>query len=505
MLSDSLMATLELVKQGKIDLRKATFAVPSTATTGLQFYNLEAPAKQLIPIILPLLKSTARTGGNFSIQSNWQVVTGQNTTNLTGGVPEGRRNGILAFTTTRYNAVYKTLEMEGSSTLQATLAAQNFDDVRGRARVMALNSLFLEQERTLFGGNTTNTGIALGTGPTPTVTVASTSAGSIATANAFVRILALTVEGLRQATVSATGVPAQRSVTPADGIGSAYTVNLGSGAISAEGTVGSMGGSTNQVKATWANVAGAAAYAVYAGSATGAANQNIVAITTSTTVLINAFVGANQAANATGLNADNSQDQYVYDGMFTQTIASFNGGTGGYFLSQNPLGTGAGTLTADGKGGISELDTIFTDRYKNYKFTEFEIHVGGNGLQNLKNKIRTGSTSSPFMIMVQDGKPDVVGGSQAVAYIHPLTGKAMPLILNPNVPDGVVFVKGTQLPAWFLNSNISNVWEVAERLSYMSIDWPLTTWEYKSAVIVDEVLKGYVPFGNAILADIVIG
>src|SRR5436189_86364 len=116
MLNESIIRTLELMKQGKIDLQKATFAQPANATSGLQLYDIETPAKNLIPIILVLLLSTPRSGGGKSIQSNWQVVTGQNTTNLTAGVPEGKRNAILAFSTARYNAVYKTLSMEGSAT-----------------------------------------------------------------------------------------------------------------------------------------------------------------------------------------------------------------------------------------------------------------------------------------------------------------------------------------------------------------------------------------------------
>jgi hypothetical protein len=510
MLSESIIKTLELIKQGKVNLqnlRKATFSQPANATSGLQLYDLETPAKQLIPIILPLLATTPRSGGGKSIQANWQVVTGQNTGNLTGGVPEGKRNGTLSFSTARYNAVYKTLSMEGSATLQATLAAQGFDDVRGRSRTMSLNSLFVEQERIMFGGNTTSTGIALGTGPTPVVTVASTTGGAITTANAFVRVVPLSVEGIRQTTVSATGIPSggKATITPADG-SSTYTVNLGNGAISAEGTVGSMTGSTNQVKATWANVKGAAGYALYYGSATGAANQTIMAVTTNTFYTFTTDKNAsNQAANAANLNTDNSQDQYVYDGMYTQTIASNTAGTGGYFLSMNPTGTAAGTLTADGKGGINEFNTFLIDRYNNYKFTEFEIHVGGNQMNNISNKIRQGSSSTPFMIQVQDGNANIRGGGRAIVYIHPLTGRELPIILNPNVPDGTIFFKGTQLPAWFANTNISSIWEVGERLSYTSMDWPLLSWEYKTAAIVDEVLKGYVPFGNGVLSEVAIG
>lgn len=499
MLSENLMSTIAMLKSSNFDLAKATFTQPTSATVGPQLYPIELPAKAIIPIILPLLKGTPRSGGGRSIQAHWDIFSSQNASNLTAGVPEARRNAVISYNLSRYNATYKTLSMEGSATWQAVAAAAGYalpsgGDLRGQAREFATKALFVEQERILFGGNTTNTGIALGTGPTPSVTKSATG-GTIATANAFVRVVPLSVEGVRQATVSATGVVGPRTVSP-NGGGATFVVNTGNGQVSAEGTIGSMTGSTNQVSATWTAVAGAAGYAVYSGSTTGAATQYITSIVFVNAVTLNALgVNTNQAANAAAVAADYSQDQWVYDGMFTQTVQN------GYHLSLN-----AATLTATGKGGINEFDAFFIDRYTNGKFTNFEVHVGGNMLNNIIQKTRTGSgAANPIVVTVTDGKPDFMGGGSSKGYIHPLTGDPQPYVLNPNVPDGMVFFKGTSLPAWFLNSNITNIWEVGERISYTARDWPEVDWSYNSAALVDEVLKGYVPQANGVVDHILIG
>jgi hypothetical protein len=65
--------TLDLLKAAQAapdDIIKS-FVQPSTATTGLQAYNLEAPSKKLCPILTPLRNTIPRVGGGFAIQANW--------------------------------------------------------------------------------------------------------------------------------------------------------------------------------------------------------------------------------------------------------------------------------------------------------------------------------------------------------------------------------------------------------------------------------------------------
>jgi hypothetical protein len=44
----------------------------STATTGITFYDLEAPAKLLFPVLTPLRNSIPRVTGKAGTQANWR-------------------------------------------------------------------------------------------------------------------------------------------------------------------------------------------------------------------------------------------------------------------------------------------------------------------------------------------------------------------------------------------------------------------------------------------------
>ncbi len=62
------------------DLIKS-FVQPSTATTGLQAYSLEAPSKKLYPVLTPLRNAIARIGGGYATQANWKAITNINVGN----------------------------------------------------------------------------------------------------------------------------------------------------------------------------------------------------------------------------------------------------------------------------------------------------------------------------------------------------------------------------------------------------------------------------------------
>ncbi len=269
---------MQMAKEGLIDLQKATFNEPTSSTTGFQAYNLIPPI-ELIPVSTPLAN-----------QANWKTATGINSVNLTSGVPQASRNGQVDYTLNEYSATFKTLYMEASATLQARLAGQGYDDVDARATKSALIAHQIEEEWMLLGGNTTSTGIALGSVTGLAVTVSSTSAGSISDATVYANVVPLTIDGVRQLTSYGVGrnnaadVGGVRTVTPV--YGSSFTVNLGCGAPATQASVGSMTGSTNQVTVTWNAVQGAAGYAVYVGSVSGAARY--VGVSYGTSLVVNA-------------------------------------------------------------------------------------------------------------------------------------------------------------------------------------------------------------------------
>ena len=77
-----------------LGLEKSTFRQPTSATSGLNFYDLEPGAKFLAPVLTPLRNVTPRVSGKGGIQANWRAITGINTTGLRLGVSGGNRAGV---------------------------------------------------------------------------------------------------------------------------------------------------------------------------------------------------------------------------------------------------------------------------------------------------------------------------------------------------------------------------------------------------------------------------
>jgi hypothetical protein len=492
-LSESVKKTLDMLRAGEIELAKATFNAPGSSTTGLQAYNLEAPAKTLVPRWTPLRNSIPRIGGGFAIQANWKAVTAIDAANGPVGVPEGTRNSAIAVTTADYNAVFKTFSVEASATFQAQWAGKNFEDIQARARQSGLHKFFVGEERVMLGGNTTSTGIALGT-PTAPTGVGSASGGTMTARTVVGRVVALTLDGWITANANGlvTGVPTQTTITPADG-STNYTVNRGSSNKSAASGNNVLSGGTSSITWTWPDVRGAVGYALYTGVAAG---ERLAALVPCNKYVQTADEGAGNQT-AASITADNSQNAYDYDGLLTQVIKS---GNNAYYKTLD-----GATLTADTRGGVTEINDALVDRFVNYKVSTFDIYVSPKMMENIGKKIRTGSAVTPFTINVADGAANIVGGGRAIAYIHPITGEQLKFVPHPDLPDGVIVFKLLEAGPLYMDDRIPNVWQMLMRQDYFSIEWPLRTFRYEIAVTNDGVLQGYFPAGNAIIVNAALG
>jgi hypothetical protein len=135
-------------------LEKSTFAQASSATSGLTYYDLEAGAKLLFPVLTPLRNSIPRVTGRGGVQAACRAITAVNSTGLRIGVSGGNRGAIAAVTTKDYIATYKGIGIETNVDFEAQFAGQNFDDVRAIAAQAGLESLMIGEETMMLGGNT---------------------------------------------------------------------------------------------------------------------------------------------------------------------------------------------------------------------------------------------------------------------------------------------------------------------------------------------------------------
>lgn len=470
-------------------LAKSTFQQNASPTSGLTFYDLELGAKFLYPVLTPLRNSIPRVSGKGGIQANWRAVTAVNPGAVRAGVSGGNRGGLIAVQTTDYTAVYKGLGLEGSVDFEAQYAGMGFDDVRAVAAKALLESVMIQEELTILGGNTS---LALGTTPTPSLT-ASSSGGSLATQTLSVIAVALSFDAVVNGSV-ASGIQAQITRTNADS--SVDTFGGGAAQKSANATV-AVTGPNGSVTATVSSVKGACGYAWYWGAA---GSELLGAITTINSVAITAAAtGTQTAASLTA--SDNSTNALVFDGLLTQSLKS---GSNAYYVAQ-PTGTaGTGTpLTADGSGGIVEIDAALKSFWDNYRLSPTSIFVNSQEALNISKKILSGSSTAAQRFVFQVEQGVLAGGVMVRSYLNrfSMSGAAeIPVQVHPNLPAGTILFFTEKLP--YPLSNVGNVAQIRTRQDYYQIEWPLRTRRYEYGVYTDQVLQHYFPPSLGVITNI---
>lgn len=465
-------------------LQKATFSQSGSATTGLTFYDLEAGAKFLYPVLTPLRNMIPRISGRGGIQANWKAVTGVNTSGIFSGVSGGNRGAVQAVSTADYNAAYKGIGLESNVDFEAQYAAQNLIDVRATAGMTGLQGLMLLEEKMILGGNGS---LQLGTTPTPSLTSATTG-GSLATGTTYsVICVALSYSAYLSSTVAG-GVPTQITRTNADA--STDTINAGAAAKSSAATITIASGSTGKITAVVAAVRGAVAYAWYWGTA---GNEVLGAITTVPTYVITANATGTQ--NASTHPTDWSVDSLCFDGFLTQ---AFKSGSNAYWAD-----LGGATLTADGNAGIVEIDAALKSMWDNWRLSPDTMWVNSQQAQDISKKILAGNANGAFRINVDMSQGLMVGGVMATTYLNRFSmdgAKAIDIKIHPNMPPGMILMTTKALP--YPISNVGNVFQIVCRQDYYQIEWPLRSRKYEYGVYSDQVLQHYAPFSMALITGI---
>ncbi len=475
------------------ELLAKAFTQSSSATTGLTYYDLQPGALALYPVVTPLRNKIARVGAGRGIQANWKAVTGINVNALAVGVSEGNRGGVVATSTADYMAAYRGLGLEDYVTFEADYAADGFTDLKALAAQGLLRALMIGEEKVILGGATS---VALGTTPTPTL-AAQTTGGALAPATTFsVICAALSLDGYLTGSVAA-GVRGQVSRTNADG--SVDTYGGGTAKLSANQTVttASDGASTNAIAAQVTPVVGAVAYAWFWG-ATG--SETLGAITTINSVVIAAAAAGSQTAASLG-TLDNSTNALVFDGLLAQIAKS---GSNAYIAQQATGTAGTGTpLTADGAGGIVEIDAALQSFWNNYRLSPTTIWVSSQEQQNITKKVLSGTMTGAqrFVINVEQG--NVQGGELVTSYLNKFAmdgAKSIAVKPHPNMPPGTLMFDTDVLP--YPLSGVANVLQIRTRRDYYQIAWPIKARRYEYGVYFDGVLQNYFPPSFGVITNI---
>lgn len=503
MTNESLVA-LKVAQSTPDDMLKS-FVQPGTATTGLQTYNLEAPSKKLFPVLTPLRNSIARVQGGFAIQANWKAVTNINVGNTRAGISEGKRGGVINHTLSDYFAAFRGYGLENNVTFEATYASKNYEDIKALAVQTTLQATMIQEEKLILGGNTS---VSMGTTPTPTV-VGNTTGGTLPNATYSVICVALGVQAyldlvganngaigqyFNAATASIAG---QITRTNADGTTDSFGDGSAQKSAAATGTVAS--GSTGSLTCSVAVVPGAVGYAWYVGTA---GSERLNAVSSINSVIITAASnGAAQLASAIAAS-DNSTSTLDFDGLLYQ---AWKPGSNAYIynMANGTAGTGT-TLTADGAGGIAEIEQAFVYFYNRYRLSPTVMYVSSQELINITKKI-IGNGGAPLMRLTTtaENPSSIQAGLVVGEYLNKVTGNKVAIRVHPNMPAGTIFFYTESLP--YQMSNVVNTTQMLMRQDYYQIEWPLKSRKYEYGVYADGVLQSYAPFSMGIITNIANG
>ena len=464
---------------------KATMVQSGSATSGFTAYDLEAPGKLLYPVLTPLRNMIPRASGKGGIQAAWRAITAINTTGIKPWVSEGNRGGVIAVTFQDYTASYKGIGIESSATFEAQYAGQTFDDLRKRASQTGLQSLMIQEEYAILGGNNS---LALGTTPTPS-TSASTTGGTLSTTQSIIAV-ALTFDGYMSFSPNApaTNLVQQTIRTNADG--SSDTLNNGVGQKSAAASQ-AVSGSTASITATFTGVRGAMGYAWFWGTA---GSETLGAVTTAPKLVITAAAAGTQLAS-TLVAADYSQVSQAFDGLLTQALKSTSNS---YYAD-----LGGNGLTADGRGGIVEIDAFLKNRWDLYRLNPEIIWVSSREANTITQAVLTGTSTPAFRFNINAEQGMLAGGMMVATYLNKygMNGTTTVQIRqHPNMPAGTILATQSTLP--YDLADVPNVIQIRTRQDYYMIEWPLRTRKWEYGVYADEVLQVYFPPALSVITGI---
>ncbi len=490
-------------------IRKANEVI--TTASGLVAIDLEAPAKNLYPVLTPIRNMLPRQGGGTGTQALWREVTsiaGPAALPASPWLREGQRSARMQVTTADRSTPYATIGLDADVTFEAQSAAQGFEDLYATTALRLLNQVMIMEEDALLGGNRS---VALGTVPAPTLSASGTGA-TLPAGTYSVRCFALTHEGLRNAggVGSISGIARQVTLTGADG--QQYVVNGGSSASAGAATQAITLGQA--LSCSVPAVPGAAAYAWYVGTA---GNERLERITTINSAVFTApLVGTGQLLSAV---ASPTSDYSFNNGTGGNNAPAFNGllyaawGSSAAIKVTLPTGTpGTGTpLTASGRGTITEIDNVLRQMWDQYRISPDVIWVSAQEMNNIVNKIYGGTTNGLLRYTVNlNPSGELQAGISSVSYVNMLSTAAngsptIPIRLHPTIPPGTILFQTQNLPAQYQTANVPVVSTVRTRREYYQVPWPQVTRRQEVGVYVEEALLVYAPFALAILTNIANG
>lgn len=448
----ALQSELNTLQQTYVgDIQKDWTPTNPVGGTGLTAYDLEAPAKRLVPRYTPLRNTLPRVKGqgnarkfkridsisNAGIPGGAAVLSpffnSQTQTTAFGPVTLNRPKKIN-YTGSDWSVGYVELGFSDSVTYIAQFEGLGFDDLRQLSQTALLYSHLMGEERgILYSRGATGNGYSgLIAAPGSVTTGTATTGGTIAAATYSVYVTAVSGFGESAPSTVATQVTT--------GATSTLTVTVGT------------------------EPTGAIYYNLYIGTTAGIGNAKFQGSFAGNTVTLLSY----NAAGAVATGVDTSFDANAYDGFLT--------------VQSDPTKTGYlkrvnGTLSTTNPG--DEFDTALATMFTNNGADPDEIWTTGAIRKVLAQIMRQGGTTGygpGYRTTLVTGDGNVIMGTSVSGLMNANTGKVVDVKTHRFMPIGAALIRSTAVPVE--DSNISAPVSMVNVQDYMAIDWPQIQMSY---------------------------
>jgi len=457
-----------------------------TSPGNLHPYDLEAPAKILVPRFTPLRNGMTRQRG-MGTAREYRRILGYTNTGM-GGVPDQtpffnsesdansptfgqlqlRRGQKISYAMDVHTANYMEMSLSDMITWKAQFTNLGFEDSRQLSQMALLWAHLLGEEKAiLWGRGGSNSGYEGAVGQ-PAGSVASSGTGSSLAAGTYsVKITAFSGMG------ETAPVSLSAALTVAAGADIVITLTSDSNLASTKGTLN---------------------YKVYlqlggAGSET-LAGQFVPGGSSGNTITITSF----PAGGAPVPTADSSSNPNAYDGFLSVLT---DPSEAGYVARFNQSYKGSSVFTQGGSSNVGDepWQDAFAAMYASVYADPEEVWLAAPQRRQLTDFLRSaqGSAAAYRITMDTSGANGVQIGGMVTGLVNESspTSRIVDLNVHPYMPLGASFIRSVNLPV--PDSHIPATSAITEVQGYMAVDWPQIQFTYDASTYWYGTLIHYAP------------
>ena len=481
--------TVALVREAMADTTRAI-----TTATGFIGYELERPAKVIVPVVTPLVNMLPRRKGSGIDVVHWKAITSFDTTRNWGVVADGALPSQVSYQVAALQNTLQTIGLMNQVSFQAQWRGRSLEaDVRARRVAELLYQLKMTEERWVLGASA-----YLMVPPAP-VLATNTSGGTVAAGTYWVKVTAKNTQGETTgsaarsiATTGSTSIITISLFTVPNA--TQYNVYIASGASypgdSAAWLQTGISGSNAAQPSVGASVTLADGVTVMP---SGEVTPAVITLTLSAPPATSGTALSSVASNTAKTYVDGSNNVLMWDGLIAQALnntSTANGATLGAQVAQ--------PAAANGQLALSDIDNLLAGMY--LQAAGDPDYIIMNPLDNVRlTNLVVGAGQLRYVVNAGDSadQGQLTAQYRVTRYLNKSTGKEMPVILDRYCPQGQMVFLPISVP--FPVPEISNAVEIETNQEYWGVDFAITDSNFKFGDYVDETLKVYFLGGLGVL------